>query len=753
MRDFDLQHTLLFGNAKEGTWTGGVVSSIESNKTKQFGQLFLVLTLEAPSEFDTAVAGDLLIENFQEVYFDEEVREESLIRRLEKSILSAAKRLEVLLQREKVASEKGIDMAVTAAVVKGNFIYMAILGEGGVFLMRDSQLISVTNGLKDLSGRDLIRSGSGEIIENDTFIILSPQALVEIPESELRLSIKSKSVDNLKLKKSNPHVGMVMIQCRSEVDEESKEAAAISPVMDEGDLDKTKSEKFEADDGENRLEVEEPLDDGLPTDQKEVLSTEDPLDDKQADGVDKIPDEEPSVTDESITSEGGLPSNIKQKITDKKTYQVLLLKLKDIVIVFFEFLKLYIWGKALGMGSRGMYIKGAGPRRSLRGIIILILIVASLLFISIRTINRNKEEDQRGDEVQQILSEVSEKFEDGRNLGSVGNVASSIEIVEEGMAQLRSVEEQGVLLDEINTKLDEGHQILDEVKKVIVITEKNRITDIAGFIEDVEVDDMVVYQGKVYISDTKNGLLYQVNAKEGDVNVSLGEESILASPHALTMDNGGNLLIVDNEKGLLSVNLSDKSVQEIAGLSSSSVGSVTASEYYTSPDGSEYLYLLRAQNNDVRKISRYTSGFSLPVLRLADTKFSSAVDLEIDGKIYVLTNAGTILRYYGDVLDPYTLTGLDKPLGSTSAFELDDTLVYIGDSGNKRVVVVTKGSTETPQKGKFVAQIEYRGEGEALGTITNIFVDDENRVAYILDGTTLFKLELTKIDEYKKGLE
>jgi hypothetical protein len=212
--------------------------------------------------------------------------------------------------------------------------------------------------------------------------------------------------------------------------------------------------------------------------------------------------------------------------------------------------------------------------------------------------------------------------------------------------------------------------------------------------------------------------------------------------------------VVDHEKGVLHINIADSSVQEIAGLSITSVGTVTNCEYYTSPDNAEYFYLLRSGSSDVQKISKYLSGYSLPALRLADSRFSDAVDIEIDGKIYILLESGTILRYFGDSIDTYTLTGLDKPLGSkTTALELDDTLVYIGDSENKRIVVVTKGSTVTPEKGKFVAQFEYRGEGEAFGDIREIFVDNQTRMMYILDGTKVFKVSLLKVDEYKTTLE
>ena len=59
----------------------------------------------------------------------------------------------------------------------------------------------------------------------------------------------------------------------------------------------------------------------------------------------------------------------------------------------------------------------------------------------------------------------------------------------------------------------------------------------------------------------------------------------------------------------LKVSVSDKTVEQIAGLSSTSVGDVVEIENYSVAESDFlYLYTLRPNDSDVRKIAKYPSG-------------------------------------------------------------------------------------------------------------------------------------------------
>jgi hypothetical protein len=702
-----LFETIFFtGDAKDGEWTGKFISPSISEKMDQVGQLFVLISLSAPQDFDSRMAGDLLVENIQDIYY-EDLKDKNIISKLEKAILSTAKRLEYLLMREKIAAEEGIDLNIEAVVMFRDYVYMAVLGEGSVFLWRNNSLINLTEGLKDLSGRNLIRSGSGKFKENDGFILLSPDANLKISEQQVEKTLTNFEVDGLEKFKENPLLGLLFIKVSGH--ESNLPKPGIKEVLQEEEVS----------------ELDEEPEIGQPIEEADELDTQ--------------------VKDEDKKD---IKSQIKDKLSDKETYKVIWQKIKESAGKVFLFVKTYIWEGVLGMGKRGVFLKGAGPKTSLRGIIILIILVVCLLYLSIRGIQKHSDTSDKKDTVQEVLTQVDEKFSNGRNLGTAGNIEEAVKILEEAMNQLSSVKEYGVLVEEIEAKETEGLNLLDEVRRVITIDDSNIITDIAGYIDGGSADDITLWQSLIYITDTTNASIYSMGYEGGEPNLVVGSDATLTAPVSIVFDGEGDMMIYDRQGGILKLLLDEKQVDTLAGLSATSVGEVTEMDNYLTPDGANILYLLRASNNDVRKITKYPSGYSLPELRLANEQFNGASDIEIDGKIYIMTQSDGVIRYFGDGLDPYTFVGLDKSINDGSSLELDDYLLYIGDNVNKRVVAVTKGDTLTPNQGHFVAQVHYRGENDYFSNIKDLVVDNGLRLMFILDGTRIFRVDLSKVDEY-----
>ena len=85
------------------------------------------------------------------------------------------------------------------------------------------------------------------------------------------------------------------------------------------------------------------------------------------------------VKDEELLEEDLAKPKSESQQEDKATYLVIFEKIKDGIVRGAALAKEYIWNGLLGMGGEGIYIKGAGPRKSLRGIIILIILAMNRL--------------------------------------------------------------------------------------------------------------------------------------------------------------------------------------------------------------------------------------------------------------------------------------------------------------------------------------------------------------------------------------
>ncbi len=754
--NFQITTDFFVGNPFKGNWTGIIITPEESKNVKKFGQLFVVMSLSAPSNFDSKIAGDLLLENIQDTYYDEQESDEKTLSRIEKSIMSTAKKLQYLLEREEIASEEGIDLNVIVVVIKEKYIYMAILGEGGIAFAKKEKLIFLSSELKDLTGRSYIRSGSGIIKDGDRFILLSPNAQFNLSENELKRCVRKDSFTGLEHKKDEPLFGVLMIRIGykdKSIDEVNQREKVYHASKDFDELNNTQNVKKD----DLKLEEEPVLtkdeDIGYLKQENKILHKTNFEERRDTNDGQNLMDGSKSEIQQDTNMDRikKVRDKIKEKISDKKTYEVIFIKTKEIFIKLFVLLKKYVWSELLGLGGGGLYLRGANRKKSIRGIVILILIIASLLFLSIRGVKKHIETSDRKDEILEILSSVEGKITNGRGLGEAGNIAESTRILEEAKSDLERAKSFGIMLKQIEEKESEIISLLDEIKKVVIVTEKDKITDVAGYIEGATVSDFEFLNGTLYIIDSVNSSIYEVGTNGGEVKIFIENDPNIKTPLSIVFDSKGDMLLYDNNLGIVKVLMAEKKVTTLPGLSSSSVGEVVEISNYVDPAGNDFLYLLRPSNKDVRKISKVASGYTWPDLRLSDQRLSDAVDLEIDWKIYLLSSQYGILRYYVNAFEPYTLLGLDKPVDNSSCIEIDPLFLYFGDSINKRIVVVSKGNNFAPNQGHYIAQIVYRGEGEHFGNIKELQVDHKSRTLFVLDGTSIFKISLDKVDEYGKA--
>ncbi|MGQ9785424.1 MAG: hypothetical protein ACUVSJ_03090 [Anaerolineae bacterium] len=122
---------------------------------------------------------------------------------------------------------------------------------------------------------------------------------------------------------------------------------------------------------------------------------------------------------------------------------------------------------------------------------------------------------------------------------------------------------------------------------------------------------------------------------------------------------------------------------------------------------------------------------------------SDAVDMAIDGYVYVLHSTGSVRKFEGGKPVAFDLIGLDRPLSSpTAIFTAPDQQVhylYIADAGNRRIVQLEKD-------GRFVRQFKPPiEEGLDFADLRSLFVDEVAGKLYLLDGQALYLASLPPV--------
>jgi hypothetical protein len=151
-------------------------------------------------------------------------------------------------------------------------------------------------------------------------------------------------------------------------------------------------------------------------------------------------------------------------------------------------------------------------------------------------------------------------------------------------------------------------------------------------------------------------------------------------------------------------------------------------------------YILDGPANSIKRYLPTVDGYSaLPEEYFpsdVSVDLAGAVDLAIDGDVYVLYNNGAIRKFRGGEEVDFSFNGLDVPFKTpTAIFTAPDELVqavYVADAGNQRIVELSK-------EGDYVRQFRPRaGEAITFDDLRDVFVDEISGRMYILNGNSLY---------------
>jgi hypothetical protein len=151
------------------------------------------------------------------------------------------------------------------------------------------------------------------------------------------------------------------------------------------------------------------------------------------------------------------------------------------------------------------------------------------------------------------------------------------------------------------------------------------------------------------------------------------------------------------------------------------------------------LYALDPEQSQVWRIPASGDGFGPPegYFPAGTPDLSTAIDMTIDGSVYILLEDGRILKFLGGEEQPYQLGDLPEslihPVALASEGDAEDGALYVADAGAQSIVAVTKD-------GEFIHQI--KAEGDALAGLEALTIEKRNRTLFALAGGRLYAVAL-----------
>lgn len=207
----------------------------------------------------------------------------------------------------------------------------------------------------------------------------------------------------------------------------------------------------------------------------------------------------------------------------------------------------------------------------------------------------------------------------------------------------------------------------------------------------------------------------------------------------VTRGTDKTLIVAVTDKGFLAYDLESKEWSAYDIQDTDKWGALRAVEGFNGN-----LYLLDAQNNQIHKYTATAAGYTpqaAPYFSAnAQIDLSKAVDMAIDGDVWILNDNGIVRRFRSGVNVPFQLGALETPLKNPVALyaRAGSDSLYIADAGNQRIV-------EFDKNGKFVRQFKAAAEKtDALTNLQDLTINELKRKVYFVNSNAAYLANLTK---------
>ncbi len=159
------------------------------------------------------------------------------------------------------------------------------------------------------------------------------------------------------------------------------------------------------------------------------------------------------------------------------------------------------------------------------------------------------------------------------------------------------------------------------------------------------------------------------------------------------------------------------------------------------------LYILDPAANRIHKYQPTANGYEVEPIDYfdpsQDVNVSTAIDMAIDGDVFVLLSDSTIEQYRAGKKLRFDIRGLDRPISKATRIytDVDAESLYVVDDGNDRIVEIDKrGGNE----GQFVRQFLYRGADNFFGDIRALWISELDGRLLVLGAESLRQFVLPK---------
>lgn len=661
----------------------------EEELLEKRGRLFVVLDIAANPSFDAALAGKLIWDSLSEDYFSE--TEEPSIKALERAVLSAKNCLTNLTTRPAEGEEaispgleaKGeVELNLAAAVVWSDpatngvgVFYLARQGKPAFYLRRAGQVQEL------LPGEEPGSIASIPVEDGDVVILGSQDFGKNFPPT----SLPETTFMEEEFQKGEQVPGLAAILLKTKV---TPAPSAIGGGA--GPREEVKEAPFAV-----KPSLKIPSVAGI---LKHLL--------KRKKGLPLPADKIISPKLIVLGTKGGVKKAVQQ--------------------VAGEIGKRVSRGRELSLGKRRPEI--ALPK--------VILTLALIFLFSVTFTIWRQGQKTRAEEFARLLSSAETAMAEAENLLGLSDEEAK-KLWEEANEELTKAAVLKPKDEKLGSLLQQAENLYNRIEKITPVTEEHLFYNLS-------FQPFAPTQGKsvqglslagrgetIYVAEEKAGATLAIN--RGTESESPQVEEVTATVKgAREINTRGDFLYLLTGKNFYRYDF--KTGKTETPLNFDRYDKVGAFDFYLDRN----IYFLVPSENQIYKFQflEASESYSRALNWLKESVvLEEAVDMAIDGSVWVLLKDGTIVKLFTGKKEPFSLKGLTTALTQPTAIYTHPNLkrLYLADefTSGGRVVVLEKD-------GRFVKQFK----GEVLTGLVDLWVTDDEKTLFILTQSKVYKIGL-----------
>lgn len=337
-------------------------------------------------------------------------------------------------------------------------------------------------------------------------------------------------------------------------------------------------------------------------------------------------------------------------------------------------------------------------------------------------------------ELQELMVQINEEIQTAENRRIIGDIDSANAVLQRAQDRAKQVmdNESGLFRMEALDLLETIRSKQEELNNVIRLSPRV-VANLASKSADVQARGMIgVGDGEFLAYDEHDLYRVVLNAVEDPKKAADGTDVIVSGTWLPRFSTSAFLTsghtLVEVASGQISTAKTDDPAGWVTG---------TDIEGYL-----RFLYVLSPDAKQIYKYEKQNARYGAPVGYNVNGDLTGAIDMAIDGNVYVLKEGGTVLKLFRGEAQPFSVRRAPEGVlaGSTKVFKVGTGNFYFLDPAKKRVIVTTDGGTT----GESTYVRQYVLEGDQVGTPVDLYIDPEQTKLFVSDEKRIYAIDILK---------